>query len=417
MSSMKVQSLTTSLFLAVTTLAQNTKVCPANGGGVCYQVNIPARTANGGDGDIFFQISGPSSMQWVALGTGRRMIGANMFVLYTSANNDNVTLSPRLATAYAEPRFNQQAQVTLLDGSGISDGMMTANVRCSNCQSWSGGTLNVKSSSSDWVWAARTGASINSDSQSADIERHSMRGSLTFDLTRASGGDTLNPFIETQPTQSSANMASSPTGAASSPTASADESISGSESNDESFQILARVIEAHGVVLGLAFVVLFPLGALLMRVLSFRGLVWVHAGTQVLTYSLAIAGLGMGVWIANETSQLNEAHPILGIVIIALLLAQPALGLIHHFQFVKRRTPTNWGRTHVWYGRGLIILGVINGGLGLQLADNTEGGKIAYGVVAGVMFCVYLVIVALFMSRKRRAAQESNDVKREAGSG
>lgn len=118
------------LWIAVTILAQNSKVCPTNGGGACYQVNVPTRTANSGNGDIFFQISGPSSLQWVALGTGRRMVGANIFVVYAAANGENVTLSPRLATAYAEPQFNQRAQVSLLNGSGISNGMMTANVRC-----------------------------------------------------------------------------------------------------------------------------------------------------------------------------------------------------------------------------------------------------------------------------------------------
>lgn len=112
------------------TLAQNAPFCPSGGSGVCYQINVPARTANSGNGDIFFQIAGPSTMQWIALGTGRRMAGSNLFVVYAAANQQNVTLSPRLASGYVEPEFNQQAQVSLLEGSGISNGKMTANVRC-----------------------------------------------------------------------------------------------------------------------------------------------------------------------------------------------------------------------------------------------------------------------------------------------
>ena len=46
------------------------------GGG---KVTVPTRTANSGNGDIFFQISGPSSVQWIALGPGRRMAGVNIF--------------------------------------------------------------------------------------------------------------------------------------------------------------------------------------------------------------------------------------------------------------------------------------------------------------------------------------------------
>jgi hypothetical protein len=49
----------------------------------------------------------------------------------------------------------------------------------------------------------------------------------------------------------------------------------------------------------------------------------------------------------------------------------------------------------MWYGRILIILGVINGGLGLKLAGNSKKGEIAYGVVAGVMLVIYIATAVL----------------------
>lgn len=58
------------------------------------------------------------------------MSGANIFVIYTSSDGKNVTLSPRTASGYNQPSFNSGAQVTLLEGSGVSNGMMTANVKC-----------------------------------------------------------------------------------------------------------------------------------------------------------------------------------------------------------------------------------------------------------------------------------------------
>ena len=54
----------------------------------------------------------------------------------------------------------------------------------------------------------------------------------------------------------------------------------------------------HGTVMGFAFAFLFPLGSILIRVSSFRGLIWVHAAIQSLAYALALAGLGLGVYIA-----------------------------------------------------------------------------------------------------------------------
>lgn len=54
----------------------------------------------------------------------------------------------------------------------------------------------------------------------------------------------------------------------------------------------------HGTLMGFAFAFLFPLGAIIMRTASFRGLVWVHAGIQLFAYILALAGFGLGVYIA-----------------------------------------------------------------------------------------------------------------------
>jgi hypothetical protein len=93
-------------------------------------LSIPEDTASSGNGDIFFQISAPDSYEYVALGQGTRMTGSNIFVVYTSADGKNVTLSPRLATGYREPTFNGDAEVTLLEGSGVYNGKMVANVRC-----------------------------------------------------------------------------------------------------------------------------------------------------------------------------------------------------------------------------------------------------------------------------------------------
>jgi hypothetical protein len=58
------------------------------------------------------------------------MTGANIFMIYANAAGTNVTLSPRLGTGNQQPSADTTAEVALLDGSGISGGMMVANVRC-----------------------------------------------------------------------------------------------------------------------------------------------------------------------------------------------------------------------------------------------------------------------------------------------
>lgn len=59
------------------------------------------------------------------------MQNSNIFIVYADATGSNVTLSPRLGKGEFEPKTNgDQAQVFLLEGSGIANGTMTANVRC-----------------------------------------------------------------------------------------------------------------------------------------------------------------------------------------------------------------------------------------------------------------------------------------------
>ena len=61
------------------------------------------------------------------------MAGSNIFVAYPNADGTNMTISPRTGVGEVEPNFNANSQVTLLSGSGISNGIMTANVKCRFC--------------------------------------------------------------------------------------------------------------------------------------------------------------------------------------------------------------------------------------------------------------------------------------------
>lgn len=96
------------------------------------------------------------------------------------------------------------------------------------------------------------------------------------------------------------------------------------------------------------------------------------------------------IWTLLIRYQLNNAHPIIGIVLFILLAFQPILGLLHHSYFKKYSRRTFWSYGHLWLGRIIITLGIINGGLGLNLADNTTSGKIAYAVVAAIMFAAFV---------------------------
>jgi hypothetical protein len=164
---------------------------------------------------------------------------------------------------------------------------------------------------------------------------------------------------------------------------------------------------AHGILASLAFVILFPAGAIAIRLASFPGVVWLHAAFQIFAYLVYIAAFGLGVYLATEMKLLDHYHPIIGIVVLVLIFFQPILGWMHHALFKKYQHRTIWSYAHIWVGRIAVTLGIINGGLGLKLADSmgmsSRGGIIAYGVVAGLMWLAW--VAASVVGERRRKSR------------
>jgi hypothetical protein len=161
---------------------------------------------------------------------------------------------------------------------------------------------------------------------------------------------------------------------------------------------------AHAILASLAFVLLFPSGAIFIRLASFPGVVWLHAGFQIFAYIVYIAAFGLGVYLATEMKLLDHYHPIIGIVVLVMLFFQPILGWMHHLGFRKYQRRTWWSYSHIWVGRIAITLGIINGGLGLKLADSmgmsSKGGIVAYGVIAGFVWLAW--VAAMVVGERRR---------------
>lgn len=178
-----------------------------------------------------------------------------------------------------------------------------------------------------------------------------------------------------------------------------------------------KILIAHGVLASLAFVILFPVGSILIRLGSFPGVWLVHGLFQIFAYAVYIAAFGLGVWFVNNipVNLLGHYHPVIGIVVFCLLFFQLILGWLHHSQFKKYRRRTVWSYGHLWLGRAVITLGMINGGLGMLLATETgyfvpsQGQMIAYGVVAGIMWLLWVCVSLIGerrRARSRRFAQE-----------
>lgn len=366
------------------------KTCPETD--ICFSVNVPQQSATSGSGDIYFQLSAPTTYSWVALAQGTMMSNANMFLMYSSADGMNVTLSPRTTTGHVMPEYDNATDVSLLDGSGISNGRMTANVRCSNCNSWSTGTMNLQDGNSNWVYAHSQGSSIDSDDTNVPISKHDGEGTFQWDLSRATGGSDANPFTDVATTNTTSSSATA----------------GGQHSWERlSAQAQMRFIQVHGSLASIAFVAIFPIGAILVRLTSFQGLVWIHGGLQLFGYSIFVAAAGLGIFIASGVAYLREPHAIIGMILLGIFFMMPFIGMIHHKMFKSLQQRTMWSHAHVFTGRAGIILGMVNGGLGLQLANARRSYVVAYGVFAGLMGVIYVSAIA-FGEYKRASKPVQN---------
>ncbi|OAA68095.1 integral membrane protein [Niveomyces insectorum RCEF 264] len=405
--------------------------CPSGASGVCYAVGVPPSTASKGSGNIYFRITAPTSYQWVALGTGTMMAGSNMFIMYQDGKG-NVTLSPRLGTFHTMPTLNTGSnapQLTLLAGSGVSGTTMTANVVCANCESWgTSGKLSVTSTSAPWIGAWRAGSSLATTNKNAALTQHDNTAQYQLDLTKATISSDSNPFVS----QSSGNGGSNGGSGSGSGSGGSNGGSSGSGNNGggttpgsspnnggggvtvvSSGKPSSMVLAAHGIIMALVMVVLYPLGASLMPLL---GKWYIHGIWQGLAYLLMWAGFALGVRTAQQRGLLfagpGNTHTVLGTVTVAALGIQPFLGLLHHHLFKRTGGRTYVSHAHIWWGRVFMIIGIVNGGLGLKLASASHSLIVAYAVTSAVLFVAYIVAKAvgsLFLRRRAGKASRRSE--------
>ncbi|KAL1970120.1 hypothetical protein VTN77DRAFT_6525 [Rasamsonia byssochlamydoides] len=202
------------------------------------------------------------------------------------------------------------------------------------------------------------------------------------------------------------------------------------------FPTLNTYRKAHGILMSISFLVLFPAFALTLYLVPYsKTASRIHAPLQVATLVLVVAGFGLGIQVERSFELARQHHPVIGtVVVVYLLVCQPVMGYLQHRYFVRRRkqqgqgeevtegTTSVFGYLHRWVGRAMLVLGIVNGGLGLQLARKEAGDQgaprgveIAYGVVAGVVGVVYLVVVVGSAFVKLRRGRSRSADGREKG--
>ncbi|KAI6915140.1 hypothetical protein KC318_g171 [Hortaea werneckii] len=363
------------------------------------------------NGDIYIHMHSSTSCSWFGVGIGHQMDGAAMMVAYKDANGTGVVTSVRKASEGRsepiwmgdkdpegpryEPIFTDQyapaANTAQKGGIQISHGL------CRNCSSFGSMKLDYTSKQQPFIFAIGPNSKLESNALDAPLRRHEFYGHFTMDMTVSTSNSSTRYGRVPAPNLPEATGAVADSLFA---TQGASEVIDGREDSE-------WALPAHAALMCLAFLLVFPLGALLLRIL--HSVLW-HGVAQIVGVLFVLVGLGLGVHLShhyNRSRDFNSGHQTLGLVIFATVFIQLGLGLVHHLIYRRTKQPTVISKIHLFLGPLLILLALIDGGLGFNLAEN-HGDNIPYGIVVAVVAVIFIAI-RLWLVFKHRPSSYGPD--------
>ncbi|RMZ78345.1 hypothetical protein DV738_g3863, partial [Chaetothyriales sp. CBS 135597] len=360
------------LLLGLASAADPPSASWVRGGGannVSLAVNVPDNSTDA----LFFHFNAPASISsWAAFGFGDQMNDALMFVVYASADGQSVTVSPRLGNSHNQPQYTDNVTVTLFGGSGITNGVFNVNAMCTGCRSWSGGSLDVTSTSADMIWALGPARILASSDVDANIVQHQVYGNIQMNLVEATGLGGV-PIVGTGTNGSSSN------------------------SGSVGWSVTPGTA-AHAGLMILAFLVAFPGGFLFLRLFN---RVWLHLGIQSAGVVMVILGTAAGIVVSKKDQihpKIDSGHQILGIVILVLILAAWTLGFVSHLIFRRTGQPAKLMIGHRVVAPLAITLGLVNVCIGFNFAGNN---KPIIGFIVLIIIMVIIVSSSILIKRRR----------------
>ncbi|ODH50331.1 hypothetical protein GX48_03605 [Paracoccidioides brasiliensis] len=166
----------------------------------------------------------------------------------------------------------------------------------------------------------------------------------------------------------------------------------------------------HGLIMTLVFMIIYPLGALSLHLpLKLRVPLNFHLPIQIVGVIMMVAATALGIRLALEVHLWNllRAHVALGALAIgAILIIQPTLGIIQSRCSelgVEDNKSNLCGVMHRWIGRGAILLGMANAGIGflvVGIGTSIEQGSLTRSfVLMGVFTSLWFLVVLVDFHR------------------
>ena len=198
----------------------------------------------------------------------------------------------------------------------------------------------------------------------------------------------------------------------------------------DSSKIFNRKRNAHACIMSIVFIVLYPLGAISIHLPIDRipylkntylrnKVMAIHVPIQAIGFVMMIGGMALGIRIAHDLGYLEQpvqAHPVIGLLVVCTLIVfQPIMGFLQHRHFKRTGGKSIFAYLHRWTGRCAIALGMINSGLGFQLAKHNviihTSSYVRNYVILGVLVSIWfsLVVYDGFRARQARAVTDARE--------
>ncbi|KAG0306285.1 S-methyl-5-thioribose-1-phosphate isomerase [Dissophora globulifera] len=385
-----------SIFSVTTVQAQTTNqsLCTAQ---VCISATIFSKDPN----TIEFSLASKDQVGWLGLGTGGSasgMAGNDLAICWPDSTGKGAVISQRAAVTNGPPLVRSTTPPYQIQAqkSGLQATSTAFTCTFSRALDLTTAPIATTATSINVIFAVglqTVRPAANGDPQKAEIQQHAYTGKGVLTIVRKNGAS-LDGFNATAPSTTGNGGGNS--------------GVVGTGSGELKDELalaikMDRLVRAHGIMMTVAFLFIFPIGAFLVRFFShlhhvFR---W-HRPLQVTGFLTVFAALGCvlasvysdpdGAPMVNETS-----HSLFGVILITALVLQVCIGIFIFHTFNPNRDPNKihvptW--MHRIWGYAVLIGGLVQVNLGIarygMWPTGKEGVWLAYDVWVALLVLVFL---------------------------
>ena len=330
-----------------------------------------------------------SNRGWTAIGLGSNMAGALMFIIYGDPTGHEAPIvSIRRATGHHQPSLITRSTIggtdfRVLDAAWMPSESKSASddisyvarieLVCYSCTLWPGASISITDNSQPWMWAWNPSQEFNVYTYDTHLKMHKHHagaggwGNFYVDMPRSINRSPVAPSLPPiRPNVAAIGATDRPN------------SLGGT------LTVLATSTawHAHGFIMGVAFLLLFPAGVVALK----SGASWSFKYHWMLQLAASLTvGLGVALGFFLRKS-IDTAHQRIGIGIAFCLGIQGVLGWRHHVIFLRIRRRTWLSHTHIWLGRAVMVGGWSNLVMGMSLRRYSTPPLVVMGLTGCLEF-------------------------------